>query len=83
MIGDGAESNHGHVILRWLAGRPLSEQALRERVARELGEHACFHTCDMKGLSLDALIRLLAERGKIVREGDGWRSDLSKVCADE
>ena len=75
-------STHGHVVLRWLAERPSGVEALRERVNRELGAAACFHTCDTNGLTLDGLVELLAERGKIVREGDAWRSEMSKVCSD-
>jgi probable metal-binding protein len=76
-------STHGHVVLHWLAATPLDEAALRERVGRELGTTARFHTCDTTGLTLDALIALLAERGKIVRDGAGWRSEMDKVCKDD
>jgi probable metal-binding protein len=78
-----AASLHGHVILRWLAEQPMEAGALRERVDRELGAAVSFHTCDRSGLSFDALLGLLAERGKIVREGEAWRSEMSQVCADE
>jgi probable metal-binding protein len=77
-----AGSTHGHVVLHWMAGAPLDETALRARVERELGPAARFHTCDTSGLTLDGLIALLAERGKIVRDGDGWRSEMAKVCSD-
>ena len=76
------ESIHGHVILKWLADAPLSSAALKARVAGELGEQAQFHTCDTSGLSLEALLALLAERGKITQVGDGWQSDLSRMCND-
>ena len=76
-------STHGHVILRWLAEQAMDTETLRRRAADEIGADARFHTCDRAGLPLDALIGLLAERGKIVREGAGWRSEMSKVCADE
>ena len=77
-----AGSIHGHVILKWLADAPLTRTALQTRVAGELGAAPQFHTCDTVGLSLDALLTLLAERGKISQTGDGWRSDMSKVCSD-
>ena len=77
-----AGSIHGHVILKWLADAPLSSTALKTRVAGELGATPQFHTCDKSGLSLDTLLALLAERGKISQVGDGWRSDMSKVCND-
>ena len=77
-----AGSTHGHVILKWLAAAPLSNAALKTRVAGELGGKVQFHTCDTSGLSLDALLALLAERGKIARVGDGWQSDLSRMCND-
>lgn len=76
-------STHGHVILRWLSEQPMDDSTLLERANDALGQSMRFHTCDTTDLSLDALIRLLAERGKIVRVGEAWRSDLSKVCADE
>ena len=77
-----AGSVHGHVILKWLADAPLSPATLQTRVAAELGPAPQFHTCDKNGLSLDALLALLAERGKISQSAAGWRSDMSKVCAD-
>jgi len=77
------KSTHGHVILRWLSEQPMDDSALRVRANEALGQSMRFHTCDTQDLTLDALIRLLAERGKIVRVGEAWRSDLSKVCADE
>lgn len=77
-----AGSIHGHVILKWLADAPLSQDALKTRVAGELGSTPQFHTCDKSGLSLESLLALLAERGKISATGSGWQSDMSKVCAD-
>ncbi len=77
-----AGSTHGHVILKWLAEEPLSVDALRNRVAGELGSAPQFHTCDRQSLSLDGLLELLSERGKIVASAGGWSSDMSKVCAD-
>lgn len=78
-----AASIHGHVILRWLAERPMETTALRQRVVDELGADARFHTCDMTDLSFDALVVLLAERGKIVPTAEGWRSDLAQVCSGD
>ena len=77
-----AGSIHGHVILQWLADTSLSSGALATRVANAFGSTPQFHTCDQTGLSLDSLLALLAERGKIRQSGEGWRSDMSKVCAD-
>jgi probable metal-binding protein len=77
-----AGSIHGHVLLKWLADTPLSTDALRTRVAEQLGAEPRFHTCDKSGLSLDALLALLSERGKIALSGSGWSSDLSKMCSD-
>lgn len=75
-------SIHGHLILRWLAEAPLDVAALHARVAREFGAAPRFHTCDTRDLTLDALIALLSERGKIVTTAEGWRGDAAKVCAD-
>ena len=84
MSGAGATGSvHGHVILRWLAEQAMDLETLRARADAQLGQDVRFHTCDTGELGLDALIRLLAERGKIVREGDAWRSEMSKVCADD
>jgi probable metal-binding protein len=84
MSGAGAPGSvHGHVILRWLAAQAMDLETLRTRADALLGRDARFHTCDTVDLDLDALVSLLAERGKIVRDGEGWRSDLAKVCADE
>lgn len=77
-----AGSIHGHVILKWLADAPLGADALKARVTEELGSAPQFHTCDTNGLSLDGLLTLLSERGKISQTSNGWRSDISKMCSD-
>ena len=77
-----AKTTHGHTILHWLAAQPMSREALQQRVDNELGAAALFHTCDSTGLTLDALLALLAGRGKIVPAGAAWTSDLSKMCGD-
>lgn len=77
-----ATSAHGHTILRWLAAQPMSAESLRRKVSAELGDVVSFHTCDVSDLSLDALLALLAERGKLAYSGEVWTADLSKMCAD-
>lgn len=77
-----AASAHGHTILRWLAAQPMSAESLQQKVSAELGSNVSFHTCDMSDLSLDALLALLAERGKLAFIGEVWTADLSKMCAD-
>lgn len=77
-----AASTHGHTILRWLAAQPMSAESLRQKVNAELGDAVSFHTCDVGDLSLDALLALLAERGKLAFTGEVWTADLSKMCAD-
>lgn len=81
-IAAPAGSVHGHVILNWLAAAPLTLNELHERCASEFGTAPQFHTCDTAGLDLSALLGLLAERGKIVKAGSGWRSDMTQVCSD-
>lgn len=75
-------SAHGHTILRWLAAQPMNAESLRRKVSAELGDAVSFHTCDVSDLSLDALLDLLAERGKLAYTGEVWTADLSKMCAD-
>lgn len=75
-------STHGHTVLRWLAETPMNLSALADRVGQMLGPEARFHTCDREGLALGDLIDLLAERGKIVRVGEAWTADLSRLCDD-
>lgn len=77
-----AMSTHGHTILRWLAAQPMSAELLHQKVSAELGSNVSFHTCDTSDLSLDALLALLAERGKLAYTGDVWTADLSKMCGD-
>ena len=78
----GAAPVHGHVILRWLSEQAMDDASLRRRVAAELGREVRFRTCDTDDLTFDALLALLVERGKIVRDGEGWRAEMSRVCAD-
>lgn len=77
-----AASAHGHTILRWLAAQPMSAESLHQKVSAELGSNVSFHTCDTSDLSLDALLALLAERGKLAYTGEVWTADLSKMCGD-
>lgn len=77
-----AASAHGHTILRWLSAQPMSAESLRDKVSAELGDEVSFHTCDASGLSLDALLALLAQRGKLAFTGGVWTADLSKMCAE-
>lgn len=76
-------STHGHTIMHWLAAEPMSIDALRDRVHREIGAAARFHTCDTKDLRLDGLLALLAERGKISEAQGLWTSDLAKSCSHD
>lgn len=73
-------STHGHTVLGWLAEAPMTPAELAGRAARELGAAPHFHTCDCAGLSLDALLDLLARRGKIARDGDHWRTGPAPAC---
>lgn len=78
-----AVSTHGHTILHWLAATPMSIDALRQRVASEIGAAARFHTCDRADLPLDGLLTLLAERGKIAEAQGLWTSDRAKICSHD
>ena len=78
-----SESTHGHTILRWLAETPMRAEVLAERVSREIGPAALFHTCDTHHLSLEVLLNLLATRQKIAQVGGVWTSDLTKMCGHD
>lgn len=77
------ESIHGHTIMRWLGAETLSKEALAARVDREFGSAARFHTCDTRELSLDGLLALLVDRGKVREVAAGWTADLSTMCGDD
>lgn len=77
-------SIHGHVIMQWLsaAAGPVSFDELLFRVTSEFGSRASFRTCDAESLSLPALLALLEKRGKVWRDGGGYRSSTSRMCDD-
>ena len=76
-------SHHGHVVLRWLAENPMTEEALRQRVNEQLGRQARFHTCDKSNLSFDDLLTLLISRQKISRNHEGFCTEPQRICADD
>jgi probable metal-binding protein len=82
-MNNSEDSIHGHTIMRWLGAETLSGNELAARVQREFGDDARFHTCDSQGLSLQDLLALLSQRGKVRQLGTGWTADLSKMCGDE
>lgn len=76
-------SLHGHVILDWLAETPMNALELSVRLEHELPaaeERMQFHTCDRRGLSLEELLVLLAERGKITDLAGRWMANPSSRC---
>lgn len=77
------KSIHGHTVMRWLGVETLSGEALAARASREFGDDARFHTCDTQGLTLQGLLALLAERGKVCEVPAGWTADLSRMCGDD
>lgn len=76
-------SHHGHVVLRWLAEKPMTEEGLRQRVKDQLGRQARFHTCDKANLSFDDLLALLISRQKVSRTHEGLCTEPQRICADD
>jgi probable metal-binding protein len=76
------ESIHGHEVMRLIheAKPALSRFALKAAVERRFGRDATFHVCEGGGMTLDELLLLLKQRGKIVEAAGVLRVDMSQVC---
>lgn len=74
------EQVHGHEVLHMMQGNSYTEQSLRQAIVEKFGKDALFYTCSAEGLTVDALIGFLKERGKFIPAQDGFTVDESKIC---
>lgn len=75
-------SIHGHAVMEMMLeqGGSFSRQSLCEAIVARFGEDARFHTCNAADLDAEALVSLLAARGKFVETGEGFNTTPDHVC---
>jgi probable metal-binding protein len=73
---------HGHEVMRMMVetGHSYDATSLKAAIIQRFGPDARFYTCSASGLTADALIRFLAERGKFVSSGDGFSTTEDQIC---
>lgn len=75
-------SIHGHEVMNFMieSGESYTREALIETIQQKFGAEAQFHTCSAEGMSAEALVDFLQQRGKFVAKDDGFSTDSSKIC---
>lgn len=82
-IGPMSNEIHGHDVLHLLdAAEPcLTRETLATEATRLWGAKARFHTCSTEGMTLDELVDMLVQKGKVVDEGGALRVNFGRVCS--
>ncbi|TCS43686.1 YecH family metal-binding protein [Reinekea marinisedimentorum] len=75
-------SIHGHEVMNFMieSDESYTRETLIETIQQKFGAEAQFHTCSAEGMSAEALVDFLEQRGKFVPKADGFSTDASKVC---
>ncbi|OEF04224.1 YecH family metal-binding protein [Vibrio genomosp. F10] len=72
---------HAHAVLNMLRENAMTEEALREAVAKEYGNDVTFRTCSQTGFELDALLELFQRREKVWVKDGVWSLNAERVCS--
>ncbi len=75
-IGSWSRSDGDDVGTRGQFTRASLKQAMAER----FGAEARFHTCSASEMDAEALIDLLAARGKFIDSAEGFQTRADKIC---
>ncbi|MGY3959227.1 MULTISPECIES: YecH family metal-binding protein [Aeromonas] len=76
------QSVHGHEVMEMMLaqGGQFTRTSLREAIDARFGTDARFHTCSASEMDAEALIALLAQRGKFIESGQGFQTHAGKIC---
>jgi len=58
-----------------------SVESLKAAIISKFGADARFYTCSADGMTADALINFLAQRGKFVPQEEGFSTLPEKICS--
>lgn len=73
---------HGHEVMQMMLESETlyTRDSLRVAIRERFGPDARFFTCSAAGMTADALIDFLANRGKFVPGPAGFTTDPTKMC---
>ena len=76
------EQIHGHEVMKMMieSKKVYTKDSLRTDIVKTFGENTSIYTCSAENMTQDELIALLNSRGKFLDRGDGFNSDLDKIC---
>jgi len=49
-------------------------------IVARFGAQSRFHTCSAEGMTPDELLDFLGARGKFIEDGEGIRTERSRIC---
>ncbi|WP_262113031.1 YecH family metal-binding protein [Aeromonas sp. Marseille-Q5825] len=77
-----SQSIHGHEVMEMMLeeGGHFTRASLREAIEARFGADARFHTCSASEMDAEALISLLAKRGKFIESEQGIQTRADKIC---
>lgn len=77
-----SQSIHGHEVMEMMLeeGGHFTRASLREAIEARFGDDARFHTCSASEMDAEALIDLLARRGKFIESEQGFQTRADKIC---
>jgi probable metal-binding protein len=58
----------------------FTRASLKQAIDAHFGTEARFHTCSASEMDAEALIELLARRGKFIESEQGFQTRADKIC---
>lgn len=71
---------HAHSILDMMEGHSYTEESLLAAIVDKFGADATFHTCSCEGMSPEAIIQFLKDKGKFMFTEEGFTVDITRRC---
>lgn len=76
---------HGHEVMEMMleSGKSYTKESLKIEIENKFGEDARFYTCSAQGLTSEALIEFLEDRGKFFADPEGFNTSQDVMCGDK
>lgn len=71
---------HAHAILDMMEGNNYTDATLLEAIIQKFGKDATFHTCSTEGMSPQAIIDFLKNKGKFLETTTGYTVNSANRC---
>ena len=78
-----SESVHGHQVMELMLtlGKAITKEELKVLMHQHFGESVRYHTCSASEMNADALIELLAKKGKFIESAAGIETAANRICS--